>query len=386
MNYIEICPYADRCGGCQLQGVSYREQLNEKMDMVEDVLDYYSPIAPIIGMENPTNYRNKSQSVYGLKKGNVINGIYRSHSHEIVPVKVCMLQDKETDVIFQTVNELMGTLGIEPYDEDMNWGVIRHVLVKKSFSTGQIMVVIVSGTRKIPHKKDFLKLLLTRHPNIETILLNINNEQTSMVLGPDDEEILYGQGYIEDELCGLRFRISAKSFYQENSVQAAKLYNIAMKMAQLKSTDKVMDAYCGTGTIGLVAAKEGIEHLIGIENNKQAVKDAEVNAKLNNITNAEFICADASAYCKTLAKAKEHIDVLFLDPPRSGSDERFLASAMKLGPDKIIYISCNIDTLERDLRYIERFGDYKVRGIQPVDMFPFTTHIECIVLIEKEYM
>lgn len=384
-NNEKICTYAENCGGCQLQGIPYQEQIDEKMNIVEDVVGKYAPVAPIISMEDPTHYRNKSQSAFGMKRGNIINGKYRIYSHELTPVKSCMLEDPETDVIFQTVNELMTTLYIEPYDEYLNEGIIRHVLVKRSFSTNQIMVILVCGTNRIPHKKDFLKLLLTRHPNIQTVLLNINDEPTSIILGKKEEEILYGEGYIEDELCGLDFAITAKSFYHINSIQTEKMYTIAMKMAQLKETDVVVDAYCGTGTIGLVAAKQGINHLIGVEIDKASVMDAQLNASLNHIENANFVCADASAYFKTMAKAKEHIDILFLEPTKKGTDERFLAAAIKMDPRKIIYISCNVDTLERDLRYITRFGDYRVVGFQPVDLFPYTEHIETIALIEKIY-
>jgi 23S rRNA (uracil1939-C5)-methyltransferase len=383
-NNKKICPYTENCGGCQLQGMPYQDQLNAKMNIVDDVIGKYAPVAPIISMEDPTHYRNKSQSAYSKKQGTVINGKYRLYSHEITSVKSCMLEDKETDVIFQTVNELMNTLYIEPYDENLDIGIIRHVLVKKSFSTNQIMVVLVCGTSKIPHKKDLIKLLLTRHPNIQTILLNINNQPTSMILSEKEEEILYGEGYIEDELCGLNFIITPKSFYHVNSIQTEKLYNIAMSMAQLQETDVVLDAYCGTGTIGLVAAKQGIDHLIGVEINESAVMDAKHNASTNHIENAEFICTEVSALCKKMAKAKEHVDVIFLEPPKSGTDERFLAAAMKMDPRVIIYISCNIDTLDRDLRYIKNSGKYKIRGIQPIDLFPYTEHIENIVLLEKK--
>jgi 23S rRNA (uracil1939-C5)-methyltransferase len=383
-NNIKICPYSANCGGCQLQGVPYQEQIDEKMAIVEDVVGYYAPVAPIISMDDPTHYRNKSQSAYAMKKGVVINGKYRLYSHELTPVKSCMLEDNETDVIFQTVNELMNTLYIEPYDEELDLGVIRHVLVRKSFSTNQIMVVLVSGTKKIPHKKDFLKLLLTRHPNITTVILNINNKQTSKVLGDDEGDILYGDGYIEDVLCGLTFEITEKSFYHVNSIQTEKLYDIAIKMAQLQETDTVLDAYSSVGALGLIAAKQGIKHLISVERNESSIMEAKLNASNNHIEDVEFICADPSAHCKLRAKAKEKVDVIFLEPSKNGTDERFLAAAMKMEPRKIIYISCNVDTLDRDLRYIERFGDYKVRGIQPFDMFPYTEHLENIVLIEKE--
>ena len=204
-----------------------------------------------------------------------------------------------------------------------------------------------------------------------------------MVLSEIPEKRLYGKGFIEEKVCGLTFRVSAKSFFQINPGQAEILYTIAMRMAKLTAGDSVIDAYCGPGTIALIAASMGVKQVLGIESNPDAVEDAVRNAKANNLDNAEFICADASVYIKEMAKEKQSCDVLVLDPPRSGSDERFLAAALKMAPRKIIYISCNPDTLERDLRYVERFGPYRVRGIQPVDMFPHTRHVECVVLLER---
>ena len=211
----------------------------------------------------------------------------------------------------------------------------------------------------------------------------MNYDQTSMVLSEIPEKILYGKGVIEEKICGLMFRISAKSFFQVNPVQTEVLFNIAMKMAQLKDTDEVIDAYCGTGTIALIAASKGARHVLGIEVSPDAIEDARVNARNNDLTNVDFVCDDASAYLKQMAKDKKSCDVLFLDPPRAGSDERFLAAALKMAPRKIIYISCNAITLERDLRYMLKFSPYEVRGIQPVDMFPHTTHVETIVLLER---
>jgi len=376
------CPLAGKCGGCQLQDLRYSEQLDEKMDFCERTLDYWAPVAPILGMENPVHYRNKAQAVFGMQRG-IVSGIYRKGTHYIVPVRDCMLEDSDADKIFQTVRKLMRKFAIMPYNEDMHDGVIRHVLVRKAVATGQILVVIVIGSSELRNKHQFASLIRQMHPNVETVLLNVNGEHTSMVLGDGPDQILIGKGYIEDVLCGLRFRISAKSFYQVNHSQAEVMYEVAMKMAQLKPTDVVLDAYCGTGTIGLVAASRGIEKLIGIEINPSAVEDARVNAQLNEIENAEFIEADASSYCKQMAKDKKKVNVLFMDPPRSGSDERFLSSAIKMGPDRIVYISCNIETLDRDLRYLTRFGEYEVIGFQPVDMFPYTTHVETIALLQK---
>jgi len=246
-----------------------------------------------------------------------------------------------------------------------------------------MMVVLVCGAWPIPHADDFLNILRQRHPEIKTILLNINNDKTSMVLSDIPEKILIGPGFIEEKIADLWFRISAKSFFQVNPRQAEVLYKIAMKMAQIKPTDFVIDAYCGTGTIGMIAASLGAKEVLGIELNEEAIKDAEANKVRNRLENIQFVCDDASSCLKQMAKDKKSCDVLFLDPPRQGSDERFLASAIKLAPKTIIYISCNINTLDRDLNYLMRFSDYEVKGIQPVDMFPHTTHVETIVLLSR---
>lgn len=378
------CPLAHSCGGCQLQDLEYQDQLYWKQDGVEDVLGQFGRVAPIIGMENPVHYRNKVQAVFGRdRSGRIISGIYQPGTHRIVPVRDCMIEDEIADKIIGTVRTLMKTFHIDPYDEDAQVGCIRHVLVKRGFASGQVMVVLVAGTPQIPSKADFINILRQRHPEITTILLNFNDQRTSMVLGDEPEMILYGPGYIEDRLCGLTFRISAKSFYQVNPVQTKVLYEIAMRMARLTGKESVIDAYCGTGTIGLVAARNGAAQVLGIELNPDAVRDAVSNASLNGIENVQFVCDDASKYLKRLAAEKQHVDVVFLDPPRAGSDEQFLASLIRLAPDTVVYISCNPLTLERDLRYLLDFGPYEVRGIQPVDLFPYTEHVETVVLLTK---
>lgn len=376
------CPLARSCGGCQLQDLEYQEQLFWKQDAVEDILGRFGSVAPIIGMKEPVHYRNKVQAVFGRdREGRIVSGIYQPGTHRIVPVRDCMIEDENADRIIGTVRTLMKTFRIEPYDEDSQTGCIRHVLVKRGFASGQVMVVIVVGTPQIPSKADFINILRQRHPEITTILLNFNDQHTSMVLGDEPEKIVYGPGYIEDQLCGLTFRISAKSFYQVNPVQTKVLYEIAMRMARLTGKESVIDAYCGTGTIGLVAARSGAARVLGVELNPDAVRDARFNAQRNGIENVKFVCDDASTYLKRLASEKQHVDVVFLDPPRAGSDEQFLASLIRLAPATVVYISCNPLTLERDLRYLLRFGPYEVRGIQPVDLFPHTEHVETVVLL-----
>lgn len=380
----DSCPLARACGGCQLQDLRYQDQLLWKQDAVEDVLGHLGPVAPIIGMKNPVHYRNKVQAVFGRdREGRIISGIYQPGTHRIVPVRDCMIEDETADRIIGTVRTLMKTFRIDPYDEDFQTGCIRHVLVKRGFSSGQVMVVLVVGTPQIPSKADFINILRQRHPEITTILLNFNDQHTSMVLGDEPERVLYGPGYIEDRLCGLTFRISAKSFYQVNPIQTKALYEIAMRMARLTGKESVIDAYCGTGTIGLVAARNGAAHVLGVELNSDAVHDAVANARRNGIENAEFVCDDAGKYLKRLAAEKQHVDVVFLDPPRAGSDEQFLAALIRLAPDTVVYISCNPLTLERDLRYLLRFGPYEVKGIQPVDLFPHTEHVESVVLMSR---
>jgi 23S rRNA (uracil1939-C5)-methyltransferase len=259
-------------------------------------------------------------------------------------------------------------------------GFLRHVLVKRGFATNEIMVVLVTGVINFPSKNAFTKELLKIHPEITTIVQNVNNKFTSMILG-DREEVLFGNGYIEDVLCGNRFRISPKSFYQINPVQTEVLYGKAIEFAELKGTERVIDAYCGIGTIGLIASKN-VKELIGCEVNADAIKDAKINAKINNITNAKFICADAGEFMLRMKEAKEKADVVFMDPPRAGSDRKFLSSVIALSPEKIVYISCNPETQQRDLFYLTKNG-YKVKKIQPVDMFPYTNHVETVVLLQK---
>ncbi|MDD3903312.1 MAG: 23S rRNA (uracil(1939)-C(5))-methyltransferase RlmD [Sphaerochaeta sp.] len=384
MKSYKKCPLERECGGCQLMEYPYPVQLEYKQDYEEEMLDQFGVVAPIIGMEDPTHYRNKVQAVFGRDyQDKVISGIYREGTHHIVPIRECLVEDPKADAILATIRTLMNRFGIDPYDEDEQMGYIRHVLVKTSNFSGEVMVVLVCGQWPVPSKADFLSALKQRHPEITTLALNMNNDQTSMVLSEIPEKILYGKGYIEEELCGLKFRISPRSFFQVNPTQTEILYSIAMRMAQIKETDEVIDAYCGTGTIALIAGSKGAHHVLGIENNPDAVEDAVQNAEINHLDNVDFICSDASAYLKQMAKDKKSCDVLFLDPPRSGSDERFLAAALKMAPRKIIYISCNPKTLERDLRYMLKYSPYEVQGIQPVDMFPHTTHIETVILLTR---
>lgn len=380
---MKMCPKAGSCGACAFNGVKYSKQLDIKFGYINSIMRKFGPVAPIIGMKDPFYYRNKIQSVFGMDKNGVINGIYRKGTHEIIPISGCMLEDKDADSVLNTIKQLVKKYSLSIYDEDLQSGFLRHVLIKRGAFTNQIMVVLVTGTWSFPAKDVFIKDLISKHPNICSIMQNKNNLKTSMVLSEEPERLLYGKSYIEDKLCSLVFRISAKSFYQVNPYQAERLYKIAVRMAQFTGKEKVIDAYCGTGTIGLIAAANGAGSVIGIEKNESAVSDAIENAKANGIENASFICGDASDVLKQMAKNKETVDVVFLDPPRAGSNEKFLSSLIKLAPKTIVYISCNPITLERDLLYIYKMSDYNVIGFQPVDMFPQTAHVETCVLMSK---
>lgn len=377
----DACPLAKKCGGCQLQNMTYDRQLKWKQARCEILLKKFGKVERIIGMDNPYHYRNKVQAAFGrTKSGKIVSGVYQSGSHRIVSVDSCMTEDEIADKIIVDIRNMVPKFKIWTYDEDKGTGFLRHVLVKRGFSSGQVMVVIVGASGYFPMKKKFTAALLEMHPEITTVVLNINPKDTNLVLG-DREEILYGNGYIEDTLCGCVFRISPKSFYQINPVQTEKLYGKAMELAELDNDTKVLDAYCGIGTIGLVAAKTA-GNVIGVELNPDAVKDAISNAKRNDSKNARFYCADAGDFMQELAENGERFDVVFMDPPRSGSSKKFIDSLAVAAPEKVVYISCNPETLARDLQLITKKG-YKVRKICPVDMFPHTNHIECVTLLTR---
>lgn len=375
------CPYYDKCGGCQIQHMSYEGQSKFKQAKVQELLGSFCKVNDILTMEDPYYYRNKVHSTFSYnKKGEIIAGIYRENTHDVINIDKCMIQDSKADEIIGTIKDFMKSFKMKPYDEDTGEGFLRHVLIKRGFSTGQVMVVLVVSSKIFPGKNNYIKALVKKHPEISTIIMNINNRKTSVVLG-NEEAILYGKGYIEDILCGVKFQISAKSFYQVNPIQTEILYNKAIEMAKLKGNETVIDAYCGIGTIGLIVSSK-VKNVIGVEVNNDAVKDAIRNAKQNNIKNAYFYNDDAGDFMVELASENKKIDLVIMDPPRSGSDEKFLSSLVKLSPEKVVYISCNPETQKRDLEYLVKKG-YKVREIQPVDMFPQTTHVECVTLMSR---
>ena len=314
------------------------------------------------------------------RQGQIVSGVYQSASHRIVPVSDCLIENTVADEIIVTIRSLLKSFKIRPYDEDTGRGTLRHVLVRRGWRSGEILVVLVTAHGMPPGKRNFVRALLQRHPDITTVVQNINAGQTSLVLGPHSE-VLYGPGYIREQLGDFTFRISPRAFYQINPVQTEVLYRTALEYAGLTGTETVVDAYCGTGTIGIFASRNAAR-VIGVENNRDAVRDAISNAKANRADNVRFYTADASDFLQGMAKAGEHADVVILDPPRAGSDERFLSAVTTVAPERVVYVSCNPETLARDLGYLTRHG-YRVERIQPVDMFPHTEHIETIVLLSK---
>ncbi len=400
VNALEVCPYEKWCGGCQYQKLPYAEQLEKKQEYVNKLLKKYAKPEKIIGMNFPYYYRNKVHAVFGGSvRGKIVAGTYEPDSHRIVNIETCQIQDKKSNAIINTIKGLLPSFRMEPYNEDTGKGLLRHVLIRKGFSSGEIMVILVTASPIFPSKKNFVNALRKEHPEITTVVQNINDKSTSMILG-DREEVLYGKGFIRDTLLSCTFRISPKSFYQVNPTQTKHLYRTALEMAQLTGTEKVVDAYCGTGTIGIIAAKQMAEDaakaktgqtkapaegkagsVIGVELNADAVRDARKNAKENGLKNISFVCDDASEWMMKQAAAGEHIDVLLMDPPRSGSTPEFIHAAETLAPERIVYISCNPTTQADDLKLLTK--KYKVERIVPVDMFPFTSHVETVCLLSK---
>ena len=379
---LKKCTVSKKCGSCQYQGISYKEQLAVKQKKMNKLLKKFANVKPIIGMENPFYYRNKVHAVFDRdRKGNIICGTYEAKTHKVVPVEECLIEDKISQEIIRTIRDMLKSFKIKTYDEDTGYGLLRHVLVRRGFSTGEIMVVLVAASPIFPSKNNFVKALRKKYPQITTVLLNVNDKKNSMVLGERDI-VLYGKGFIRDNLCGCSFRISPQSFYQVNPVQTEILYKTAIEYAGLGRKETVIDAYCGIGTIGLVAAGKA-KNVIGVELNPDAVHDAKINARENKITNTRFYQGDAGEFMEKMAEEGERADVVFMDPPRTGSDKKFMSSVIKLAPSRIVYISCGPESLARDLEYFTEHG-YTVRKIQPVDMFSFTDHCENVVLLRRK--
>ncbi len=376
---------AKNCGGCPLLAVDYKEQLRQKEARVRELIGKYGPVRPICGMANPWHYRNKVISTFAPGPGGkVVSGIYAANSHRVLPVRTCLLQDEILDTVMDAVRSAANECRYRAYDEDRDTGLLRHCLLRRGFATGQVMVVLVTARQVLPGARNFVKALLAqaekRGVQINTIVQNYNPRHTSAVLGRE-EKILYGKGFILDELCGKRYAISSRSFYQVNPIQTEVLYRLAVEAAQLTGRETVLDAYCGIGTIGLTAS-EHAGRVVGVELNRDAVRDAAGNARRNGVKNARFYAADATEWIAEAAARGESADVVFMDPPREGSTPQFLASVAQMAPRRIVYVSCNPATLARDLALLTKQG-YRMEYAVPVDMFPHTEHVETICLLSK---
>lgn len=377
------CNISKKCGSCQLIDKEYNETLKYKLNKVNNLFKV-SGINYIIKEINPspmiTKYRNKMIVGFKYVNNNIIAGFYEENSHKVIAMDSCLMHSDIQNKIVQETIKIMKSLKIKPYDEDKKNGLIRYLLIKEGFHTKDIMIVLVTGQEVFPGSNEFCKRLRSVDKNIKTIVQNINGRKTSVVLG-EKEKILFGPGYISDYLCGLKFDITSKSFYQVNPLQAEKLYNQVKIYGEFNKNDIIIDAYSGVGTIGLYLS-DGVNKVISVENNKQAHHAAIKNSKTNNIKNVIFYNDDATDFINELARSHEKIDVVVMDPPRTGSTEQFIMSCVKLNPKKIIYVSCGPDTLARDLKLFLK-NNYKISKASCFDMFCFTEHIETVVLLTK---
>lgn len=377
-----VCADAKRCGGCGGYRNSYEEQLAGKQRMVRRLLEGICPVEPIAGMYYPYYYRNKVHRVFGVNaKGRPVYGMYEEGTHRIVPVGQCLIEDRVCQKIIDTVWSLLPSFRIRTYDEDTQRGFLRHVLVRRGFATGEVMVVLVTVDITWPGSRNFVKALLEKHPEITTVVQNVNDRQTTFVLG-ERNKVLYGPGQIRDRLMGLTFSLSPASFYQINPKQTELLYRLAIRAAGLTGKERVLDAYCGIGTIGMAAAAAGAGEVIGVELNPAAVRDAVRNARENKLKNIRFVCQDAGDWMRQAAADGQKADVVILDPPRSGSTPEFITALAQMAPERVVYVSCNPETLARDLRLFGKKG-YRAKKAWPVDQFPGTEHIECVCLLSK---
>lgn len=374
------------CGGCQLQHLSYEAQLVQKQKTVRDVMERIGklpnvPVHPVKGMGDPWRYRNKSQIPFSEQDGKVVSGFYKTRTHEIVDTDVCIIQGEEADELMATLKHELHIMGIEAYDERTHRGMLRHLIVRKARATGELMVVLVTRSKKFPQKEEAIALIKKVVPNVTSIMQNVNSQKTNVIFG-NETILLHGKSFIVDTIGDIKFEISARSFYQVNSEQTEVLYDQALEYAQLTGGESVIDAYCGIGSISLFLAKQAKE-VYGVEIVPQAIEDAKRNAELNGIDNAHFEAGPAEVIIPKWYEQGKRFDVLVVDPPRKGCDEKLLDTILKYKPKRIVYVSCNPATLARDLRILED-GGYCTKEVQPVDMFPHSSHVECVSWLELD--
>lgn len=378
------CPVFDTCGGCQIQHLSYEGQMTFKRKLVRDAITRIGklpdvPVHAVKGMENPWRYRNKSQIPFGLEEGRVVAGFYQPRSHRIADTDICLIQTPEADTLMAGIKQKLSALGIEPYEEETHRGQLRHVVVRKARATGEIMVVLITKKKKFPQAADAIELIRELVPDTVSIVQNINPEKTNVIFG-DETTTLWGKDVIEDKIGDVRFEISARSFYQINPEQTEVLYGQALQYANLTGNETVIDAYCGIGTISLFLAQRA-KFVMGVEIVAPAIEDAKRNAELNGLQNTLFEAGPAEQVIPRWYKEGKKADVLVVDPPRKGCDEQLLRTILKQRPERVVYVSCNPATLARDLRILED-GGYRTQEVQPVDMFPQSTHCEAVAWLK----
>lgn len=378
---VAACPLVARnCGGCPLIQTPYPQQLARKQQLAQNLLGRFAPVAPVLGQAEPWHYRNKAIATFTTRQGKLDCGIYAEGTHRVLPAADCLLQDQ---ILNRTISAALAAARAchwPAYDEDRGTGLVRHLMVRCGKRSGQVMVVLVTGQERLPGSRNFVAALRRQAPWVTTVVHNCNPRRTSAVLGRD-VRVLFGPGKITDTLCGLEFTISPRSFYQVNPDQTEVLYRKALEFAALTGRETVLDAYCGTGTIGLCAAA-GARQVIGVERTPEAVRDAGANARQNGIRNARFVCADATAWMCQAAQDKVQPDVVFLDPPRAGSTPACIEAVARMAPKRVVYVSCDPETLARDVALFQKQG-YHARAFQPVDLFPHTNHLENVSLLTR---
>ncbi len=377
------CPIFHQCGGCQIQHMDYGAQLHMKQKQVKEVMARIGklpdvPVHPVVGMNEPWRYRNKSQVPVAFQRGELVAGFYAKRSHHIVDMDECIIQHKENDLVVQTIKRLAKELRIPAYNEEKHNGVLRHIVARYGKTTDQVMVVLVTRGKKLPQKDELIAGIREAIPTVVSVVQNINNERTNVIFGKQTD-VLWGETYLYDEINGIRFAISARSFYQVNPDQTNRLYQKALDYAELTGSETVIDAYCGIGTISLFLAQKA-KHVYGVEIVPEAITDAKRNAKLNHIDNATFAVGEAEKVIPWWHAQGVTADVIVVDPPRKGCDEALLNTMLKMKPERIVYVSCNPATLARDLRILED-GGYRTKEVTPVDMFPQTNHVECVAVL-----
>ncbi|WP_455538055.1 23S rRNA (uracil(1939)-C(5))-methyltransferase RlmD [Terrisporobacter sp.] len=374
------------CGGCQIQELDYKEQLNIKTNEVKQVISRIGKlndvvIHPALGMEEPFRYRNKAQFPIQKVNGSPVIGFYKKKSHDIIPTDQCIIQHDVNDKIIKIIKTYIRAYKVSVYDEKTHTGVLRHLVTKVGFTTKEVMVVLVANGRKLPYLNELASVLKENIPGFKTLVVNVNREKTNVILG-NENRVIYGDGKINDNIGDLVFEISPLSFFQVNPVQTEVLYNKALEYAALGENDTVFDIYCGIGTISLFLAQKA-KKVYGIEIVADAIKDAKRNAEINNLDNVEFYVGKAEDVVPKMYKQGKRANVVVVDPPRKGCDDKVLDTIVSMQPDRVVYVSCNPSTLARDLAYLNERG-YKCLEVQPVDMFPHSVHIENVALIVKD--